>query len=402
VTDAGAPRYAVATIGARARLPMARVIATSLQRWNPGVPCVVLLADEPGDEEDVAGEPFELLVAAHLGIPGFERLAFGCEREELSYALTPHLLRHLLRREELDAVVFLKQESLVVGDLAPIAEPLAGAAVVLTPHLLTPLGGEDGAERERRITVAGIFNGGVVGVADRGAGPRFLDWWADRIGYDCVFDPEAGLHYEQRWLDHAPALFDDVHVLRDPVANVGHWNMLERRVEIAGDAVLVDGRPGSVVRFSGYDPERPGRVTRYVDDPLPSQIGGAAQVMERYRAALLAAGHEAASSAPYAYGRFADGVEIPRLARELYRGFGEAAAAFGDPFATGRGTFRAWLDEPLGSSEGPAVTRLWDAVWRRRADLREAMPDHLGADRRAFADWVSAWGRREHEVSDRL
>jgi hypothetical protein len=379
---------------------MARVIAQSLRRWNPGVPCFVLLADEPGDE--AAEEPFELLVAADLGISGFERLAFRSEREELSYALTPHLLRHLLRRDELDAVVFLKQESLVVGDLAPIVRPLTSAAVVLTPHLLDPLEGPDAIERELLVSCAGIFNGGVLGVAASDPGPAFLDWWAGRIGERCVHDLAAGIHYEQRWLDHVPSLFDRVHVLRDPVANVGHWNMRERRVELAGDQVLVDGRPGSVVRFSGYEPEHPERVTKYHEHPVPAEIGGAAAVLERYRDALLAAGHAAAVTAPYGYDRFADGVAIPALARELYRDLGDdEAAAFGDPFASGPGTFRAWLEEPMGTGEEPVITRLWDVVWHLRADVQAAMPDHLGADRAAFAVWHET-GRREHGVPDEL
>ncbi len=234
--------------------------------------------------------PFELLVAADLGIPGFERLAFRSEREELSYALTPHLLRHLLRRDELDAVVFLKQESLVVGDLAPIVGPLASSAVVLTPHLLEPLDGPDAVDRELLVSCAGIYNGGVVGVAAREPGPAFLDWWAARIGENCVHDLAAGLHYEQRWLDHVPALFDPVHVLRDPAAHVGHWNMRERRVELVGDEVFVDDTRGSVVRFSGYEPEHPGRVTKYSEQPTPAQIGGAAQVLWQYHGELLAAG----------------------------------------------------------------------------------------------------------------
>ncbi len=394
MTGDPAPRYAVATICARARLPMARVIASSLRRWNPGVPCFVLLSDEPGDDRGAAEEDFELIVARDLGIPGFERLAFACDRETLSYALTPHLLRHLLRRDDLDGVVFLKQESLVVGDLAPIASTLAHAAIVLTPHLLAPLAGADAPERELSVAGAGVFNGGVVGVAACPPALAFLDWWAERTGASCVLDPVAGLHYEQRWLDHAPALFDGVHVLRDPGANVGHWNMRERRVEVAGDRVLVDGRPGSVVRFSGYEPEHPGRVTKYVEHPTPAEIGGAVAVLRRYHAELLSAGHEAARAAPYAYAQFDDGVPIPALARELYGSLGDAAAAFGDPFATGPGTFRAWLDEPAGTGDEPRITRLWDAVWRGRADLREAMPDHLGADAPAFAAWVADWGRR--------
>lgn len=60
------------------------------------------------------------------------------------------------------------------------------------------------------------------------------------------------MHYEQRWLDLVPAYFDDVSVIRDPGANIGHWNLPER---------LSDER--RLFRFSGLDPDRPDRVTVY-------------------------------------------------------------------------------------------------------------------------------------------
>ena len=392
------PRWCVATISARARLPEARVIAASLRRHHPEVPCVVLLADEPDAGGVAVGEDVEVLVAADLGIPGFRRLAFRCEREELSYALTPHLLRHLLRREEVDAVLFLKQESLVIGDLTGLAAPPGGAGIVLTPHLTGPLDGADALERERLISCSGIYNGGVLGVTSREPGPAFLDWWAARIGDLCVNDVPAGLHFEQRWLDLVPALFDPVEIVREPVANVGHWNMTEHAVALEGDTVTVDGRPGRVVRFSGHDPTRPDRVTRHREHPTRAAIGGAAAVLDRYDEALLAAGHAEAQRAPYAFAQFADGVPIPPIARTIHRELGDGADRFGDPFATGPGTFRAWLAEPLG--EGPQVTRLWDLIWRRRPDLQAAMPDHLGADRAALAAWPSTSGREEYGVSD--
>ena len=63
------------------------------------------------------------------------------------------------------------------------------------------------------------------------------------------------MHFEQRWINLVPGLFDGVRVLRDPAANVGHWSFPERRVELDGDEqVKVDGSPSRLFRFSGYDP----------------------------------------------------------------------------------------------------------------------------------------------------
>ncbi len=55
----------------------------------------------------------------------------------------------------------------------------------------------------------------------------------------------------------------------------------------------------------------------------------------------------------------------------------------------------------MGAGE-PVITRLWDVIWRMRADVQSAMPDHLGADRAAYANWHVTSGRREHGVPDEL
>ena len=106
--------WAACTIAAKARLPSARVLAASFAEHHPGVPFFVLLADEPGGCFDPAAEPFELIGLDALDLPDLRTRCFRYEREQLSYALTPTVLRHLLGRG-FERVLFLKQESLVCG-----------------------------------------------------------------------------------------------------------------------------------------------------------------------------------------------------------------------------------------------------------------------------------------------
>ena len=83
--------------------------------------------------------------------------------------------------------------------------------------------------------------------------------------------------------------------------------------------------------------------------------------------------------------------QIPPLVRALYDELG--GERFGDPFAVGPGSFAAWLREPVDAC-WPAVSRLWMELHMRRADLRAAYPDPLGADRFAFAHWTRETGAR--------
>ena len=123
---------------------------------------------------------------------------------------------------------------------------------------------------------------------------------ADRV--DGCFDPAAGMHFEQRWLDLAHSYVDRVAVVRDPGVNVAHWNLPERVVTLEGDAIRVDGQPGRLFRFSGYDPDHPEFATRYFTRLTKESLGPAAAVFARYHEELLAAGWAETRVWPYALG----------------------------------------------------------------------------------------------------
>jgi hypothetical protein len=389
---------AAATIVAKPYLSHARVLARSFREHHPQIPFFTLLADEVGGCFDPRAEPYELIELRKLDLGGArEQVAyrFRYEQQELSYALTPHLVEHLQQRGY-RRVVFIKQESLVLGRLAPMFDALSTASVVLTPHLLAP----STAAQELMVLLAGAFNGGIVGVAEGADGRAFLRWWQDRVRLHCVRDVANGLHFEQRWLDLVPGQFEGVHPLRDPAVNVGHWNLAERAVRIRDGRVLVGDEPCLLFRFSGYSPQERGRVTAYVPQRTLADVGAAGAVFERFCAQLEAAGWAQSSAWPYAWATFSDGVAIPPIARELYRELGDGAARFGDPFRRDApGGFAAWLGEPL---DGGPVTRLWQAVLDRREDVRRAFPDPRGADSEPFAHWAGLHGAREYGVPAEL
>jgi len=159
---------------------------------------------------------------------------------------------------------------------------------------------------------------------------------------------------------------------------------------MVGGTLLVNGAPCRLFHFSGYEPWSPGRVTRYSDRVSMGDLGAAAGVFARYGDLLREEGVESTRHLPYRYAEFDNGVPLPAIARAMHRALGDTAQRFGDPFATGSGSFFEWLGQPVDGARGraPVVTRLWDAVYHSRPDLREAFPDHLGADRKRFLHWT--------------
>ena len=356
----------------------------------------------PTRRSHAAAEPFETIRLDELGIPHLRQLCFRYTRQQLSIVLKPYLLRHLLARG-VGAAVFLDADIIVLDSLEPLFDETAAHAVALTPHLLTPLSAVHRSARELNILQSGVYNGGFIGVSPRDPAREFLAWWADRLHTHCRHDISAGMHYDQRWLDLVPALFDDVHVVRDAGCNVAHWNLPERDLQRSAGGLRIGTGPCRFFHFSGFEPERPGMVTRYSDRLQMENVGPAAALFARYVDLLRAQGYFECREWAYAFGSFDNGVPIPLVARRLYQEMGDAADQFGDPFETrGSHSYYQWLNEPVELPAGSpgTMTRLWDAVYRSRPDVQEAFPDVFGADHAGFQEWIGTSGLREHDVSE--
>lgn len=336
-------KFVAATIASKRYLGLARVTARSFLQHNPDIPFCMLLADEADAGLDLRAEPFEVvgLDAMRLKDPwGFR---FQYTELELSYACTPYLIQHLLERG-FDGVVFLKQETLVLGSLAPEFEELRRYAVLLTPHFLEPPVGRRALEWEVNVLRAGVFNGGFVAFSNQDEARHVLAWWQEQTRRGCFRAVEEGVHFEQRWLDLVPSLAPAHHILRDPGMNVGHWNLPERRIRVKGGCVSANGVPCRVFRFSGYEPEVPRMVTKYNREMTVESTGEAAEVFRSYQSMLTAAGYDECQRLSYAYGGFDNGVPVSEEARRRYHDLGDEARRFGNPFeAAGEGSFFRWL-----------------------------------------------------------
>lgn len=392
---------AAGTIAAKSHIALARVVAQSFTRQHPDIPFFVLLADREDGFFDPSAEPYQILQLEDLPIPQPERFCFHHAQQPLSYAATPYLLGHLLNRG-FTRVLFFKQESMIIGSQAPIFRLLDDHPIVLTPHLLEPLEGGDRAERELQILRAGAFNIGMIGVSETETAREFLAWWQDRVYAHCRLAVSEGMHYEQRWIDLVPGFFEGTHILRDPGANVGHWNLPERRVDVKTGGIDVDGGTGRLFRFSGFDPDSPDAVTWYSRRLRMETVGPAAAVFERYKDLLEEAGYRETKRWPYAFGAFDNGVRIPEVAREIYRELDEPAAdVFANPFqASHPRSYYRWLNEPVHAADSAPrfVTRLWEGIYRRRLDVQRAFPNALSSDRSAFLDWTTRFGAEEHGI----
>lgn len=289
------------TIAAKNQLALGRVVCRTFAEHHANVPAQMLLADEPGEWFDPAGEAFPVVPLQKLREQFgrvIEEIAQRYQQQALTYALTPFWISYLFR-QGYDQVLFLKQESMVTGDLGPVMAQLEGASVLLTPHLLHPL---REPAREQNILLCGTFNGGFIAFSRCKEAEEFLGWWQERMVHHCRFETTEGMHFEQRWLDLAPAYCAGARIVRDPGVNVGHWNLPERKITFAEGQLMAEGVPCRLFRFSGYDPAVPNQPTRYFQRLQLDELDAAAEVFAQYQKALLAAGWEETRHWPYSLG----------------------------------------------------------------------------------------------------
>ena len=90
------PAMNICTIIAKNYVAHARVLAQSYKEHHPEGTCYVLVIDETEGYIDASLEPFELVTPAHLDIHDYEHMAAIYDVLELSTAVKPWLLRHLL------------------------------------------------------------------------------------------------------------------------------------------------------------------------------------------------------------------------------------------------------------------------------------------------------------------
>ncbi|HEY5798915.1 MAG TPA: glycosyltransferase family 4 protein, partial [Burkholderiaceae bacterium] len=252
-------------------------------------------------------------------LPGLDDMAFQYTVLELNTAVKPWALDHLLQRGH-KQVLYIDPDIRLYRPLDHVFDLLdGGASLVLTPHLAEPL--SDGEiPTELDIRVVGTYNLGFCGVSAHSAGRAFLRWWQGKLERGCVVDQPNGMFVDQSWVDLAPAMFDDVAVLRHPGYNAAYWNLAERQVTRENGEWHINGAPLAFFHFSGIDPQNPEKISKYQRRYTLSTIGAdARELIVQYCRAVVGNGQSQYRGLPYGYARFDDGTTIAAATRTAYR-----------------------------------------------------------------------------------
>ncbi len=382
----------ICTIIAKNYVAHARVLAESFREHHPEQSCYVLVIDDTEGYIDAAYEPFELVTPAQLHIDDYEHMAAIYDVLELSTAVKPWLLRHLLEERGLERIAYLDPDIRVYDRLDEIDGLTREHGLVLIPHITTPLPRDGKRPSEADILISGTYNLGFISL-ERGAGTeRLLDWWSERLKTDCVVAPDAGYFVDQRWMDFVHGVMPDFYVLRDPAYNVAYWNLHGRDLTYHKGRYYVDGRPLRFFHFSGFDPDHRKRLSKHQTRIEIRRGSTLARACNGYADELLANGYKKAKNWPYSYGVLPNGVKLDSGMHRLYRK-GEGAPRESIFTQRGADRFVAWLNEPAPVGGEHGVTRYLYEIYSGRPDLRQTFPNLDGPDAMRLIEWHRVHGQ---------
>lgn len=308
----------ICTIIARNYLAYARVLSRSFLTHNARSKAYVLILDDEdgligGDEDFTVMRPADLDISRHE----FHSMAMIYDVMELATAVKPWLLRALLD-QGLPQIAYLDPDIKVystLDDLGPLSQE---HGLALTPHVLQPIPRDGKRPSEADILSSGTYNLGFVAVSQ--ASRPFLSWWEERLSRDCRRDVANGIFVDQRWIDLAVHYFDH-HSIRDSAFNVAYWNLDQRLLDRTSAGYTVDGRPLRFFHFSGFEPRRPGVMSKHMRDAPRQAIkeGPILEIFNEYARDLLACEHMAWAGCPYGFSRTASGLPISGTMRNRYR-----------------------------------------------------------------------------------
>ena len=221
----------------------------SVEHSHPNVDMVVLLVDRKRPVS-LLNSRVKLWWSEDIGFPDYLQCAFKYNIIELNTALKPYAALKLL--DEYEKVIFLDPDTCLYNPLESTISALENNSSVFTPISLSPYYGL-GRPSDIDLLRFGTNCLGFFAVKNSEKSREFLEWWHDQCFSKCFYEPQVGLAVDQKWVDLAPAFFEETYLLKDPGLNVAFWNLHERRISKTDRGWMVNDKyPLGFIHFSSF------------------------------------------------------------------------------------------------------------------------------------------------------
>ncbi len=302
-------------------LGFASTLASSYLQHHPGHRFFVLVVADLSREQRAlfAGAAFEPVMLNEIGLHDLRDTAMRFDLLEMNTNVKPTFLKHLFEKFALDRIVYLDPDIFVYAPLSPVFAALdGGASMVLTPHITGPIN-DNKIPGEQDLLYNGTYNLGFIALRRCDTSARMLHWWEERCLLLGFSEGRSGLFVDQKWMNLAPGMFDDVAILRHRGCNMAYWNLHERMLTRQHFEYLVNQTEHlCFFHFSGIVVEDGASLSKHTDRFTLSDRPDLQELFAEYRRVLILNRGTTLEALPYGFDRLSDGTVITRLARRIY------------------------------------------------------------------------------------
>ncbi len=150
-------------------------------------------------------------------------------------------------------IVLLGADMYFKGDISSVIERYQDASIAACPHNIEL---PDDPARASWVNLTGLYNSDFVIYNHHPDTFKFLQWQHNMLETHCVNDPNKGVFFDQSFLQHA-ALLSTFKPITEPGVNVAWYNLYQDLRPLTTEQGLL------AFQFSGYDPDRPARLSKY-------------------------------------------------------------------------------------------------------------------------------------------
>lgn len=237
-------------------LSQAKTLGDSVLKFYPDSKFIIGLVDYQDAGIDYSFfSGIEILPFDRLGFLEFEDMLNRYNVIEFNTAVKPFFIDYFWNYYgKENSIVYLDPDIVLYNQLDHVTQALHEHSVVLTPMFCeAPL---ETSLDELIALRHGMFNLGFIALKYSEHSQKFIAWWKERLRTHCLIDKPRGIFVDQKWVDLAPLLFDEVFILKHRGYNMAWWNFSERKLLDLGSGFAVN-HPGHLLyffHFSGFKP----------------------------------------------------------------------------------------------------------------------------------------------------
>lgn len=324
---------AFCTIISKNYLAYARTLCQSLKLHHPDIPCFVLIVDHIENKFEPSQENFVTIDLESLDIPNFYDFSFKYTLVELSTAVKPYFLEYLIEHYKLEKLIYLDPDIYVYQSLNTLFSLLDIHSVILTPHITQSYPEDNKIMRDKHILLSGLYNLGFIAIANNVNGMSLIKWWQQKLYDQCIVDFQNGFFVDQKWMDFAPIMFDEIYILKKSGYNIGYWNLHENKIGFKENSWYCNDEPLYFYHFSGIFLNKIEIISKYQTRYTLLNKPELRALFENYRQCLIQNKYNECINWSYTYDFYKNGRKISPEAKKSYYKLGKLRnKIFTEPF----------------------------------------------------------------------